>query len=149
MRAPASAAVRMPSSRVARNRSASASQACWTRPTRTGGAVGSWTRASEVGTSAAVIRRMRASMPVAEGGDATAYDPPMRVSRFWALAEDEFGAAYAHSLAGSTHMAALGGRTAQEALDAGVPPRDVWFALCDAMDVPENRRHGLDKPARN
>ncbi|RAG31244.1 DUF3046 domain-containing protein, partial [Burkholderia multivorans] len=32
----------------------------------------------------------------------------MRVSRFWALAEDEFGAAYAHSLAGSTHMAALG-----------------------------------------
>ena len=37
----------------------------------------------------------------------------------------------------------------QEALDAGLPPRDVWFALCDAMDVPENRRHGLDKPARN
>ena len=27
-----------------------------------------------------------------------------------------------------------------------MPPRDVWFALCDAMDVPENRRHGLDKP---
>lgn len=79
----------------------------------------------------------------------SAYDPAMRVSRFWVLAEDEFGAAYAHSLAGSTHMAALGGRTAQEALDAGLPPRDVWFALCDAMDVPENRRHGLDKPARN
>jgi DUF3046 family protein len=73
----------------------------------------------------------------------------MRLSRFWALAEDEFGAAYAHSLAGSTHMAALGGRTAQEALDAGVPPRDVWEALCDAMDVPANRRLGLDKPARN
>ena len=36
----------------------------------------------------------------------------MRVSRFWALAEDEFGATYAHSLAGSTHMSALGGRTA-------------------------------------
>ena len=88
-------------------------------------------------------------MPVADGGSGTAYDPAMRVSRFWVLAEDEFGAAYAHSLAGSTHMAALGGRTAQEALDAGLPPRDVWFALCDAMDVPENRRHGLDKPARN
>ena len=61
----------------------------------------------------------------------TAYDPGMRHSRFWALAEDEFGAAYAHSLAGSTHIAALGGRTAVEALDAGIPPRDVWFALCD------------------
>jgi hypothetical protein len=24
----------------------------------------------------------------------------------------------------------------------------VWIALCDAMDVPENRRHGLDKPPR-
>ena len=69
---------------------------------------GSWTRASEVGTSAAVIRRMRASMPVVGGRGASAYDPAMRVSRFWVLAEDEFGAAYAHSLAGSTHMAALG-----------------------------------------
>src|SRR6478609_3847768 len=58
VRAPASAAVRMPSRRVARSRSASASQACWTRPTRTGGAVGAWTRAGEAGTSAAVIRRI-------------------------------------------------------------------------------------------
>jgi len=87
-------------------------------------------------------------MPVADGGDGTAYDPAMRVSRFWALAEDEFGAAYAHSLAGSTHMSVLGGRTAVEALEAGLPPRDIWLALCDAMDVPENRRHGLDKPPR-
>jgi hypothetical protein len=73
----------------------------------------------------------------------------MRHSRFWALAEDEFGAAYAHMLVASTHLAALGGRTAGEALDAGDPPREVWLALCDAMDVPEERRHGLDKPPRN
>ncbi|WP_345204364.1 DUF3046 domain-containing protein [Fodinibacter luteus] len=72
----------------------------------------------------------------------------MRHSRFWVLAEDEFGAAYAHTLAGSTHLAALGGRTALEALDAGVPPREVWAALCDAMDVPEERRHGRDTPKR-
>ena len=72
----------------------------------------------------------------------------MRHSRFWALADDEFGASYAASLAQSLHMAALGGRTAAEALDAGLPPREVWLALCDAMDVPENRRHGLDKPPR-
>ena len=87
-------------------------------------------------------------MPVVSRVGTTAYHPGMRLSRFWVLAEDEFGAAYAHSLAGSTHMAPLGGRTAQEALDAGVPPREVWIALCDAMDVPENRRHGLDKPPR-
>ncbi|HEU5240776.1 MAG TPA: DUF3046 domain-containing protein [Ornithinibacter sp.] len=91
---------------------------------------------------------MAASMPLASGVGATAYDPGMRHSRFWALAEDEFGAAYAHSLAGSTHIAALGGRTAVEALDAGIPPRDVWIALCEVMDVAEERRHGLDKPPR-
>jgi len=39
----------------------------------------------------------------------------MRHSRFWALAEDEFGAAYARMLVASTHLAALGGRTAGEA----------------------------------
>ena len=87
-------------------------------------------------------------MPVAPGAGETTYDPPMRHSRFWALAEDEFGAAYAHSLVASTHVAALGGRTAVEALDAGVPPREVWLALCEVMDVPEERRHGLDKPPR-
>ncbi len=87
-------------------------------------------------------------MPVASGVGATAYDPGMRHSRFWALAEDEFGAAYAHSLAGSTHIAALGGRTAVDALEAGIPPRDVWIALCEVMDVAEERRHGLDKPPR-
>ena len=88
-------------------------------------------------------------MPVAGRDAGTAYDPAMRHSRFWALAEDEFGAAYAHSLVGSTHLAALGGRTALEALDAGLPPREVWLALCEAMDVPEDRRHGLDKPPRS
>ena len=88
-------------------------------------------------------------MPVVWAVGTTAYHPGMRLSRFWVLAVSVWGAAYAHSRAGTTPWAALGGPTAQEALDAGVPPRDVWFALCDAMDVPENRRHGLDKPARN
>ncbi len=58
----------------------------------------------------------------------------------------EFGAAYAESLARSHVMSALGGRTALEALDAGVPPREVWLALCDDMDVPSQRRHGRDRP---
>ena len=60
----------------------------------------------------------------------------------------EFGAAYAESLARSHVMAALGGRTAVEALDAGVPPREGWLALCADMDVPEERRHGRDVPTR-
>ena len=88
-------------------------------------------------------------MPVADRARPSAYHPQVRHSRFWALAEDEFGAAYAHSLAGSLHVAALGGRTPLAALDAGTSPREVWLALCEAMEVPEERRHGLDKPPRS
>ena len=72
----------------------------------------------------------------------------MRVSEFWARMDDEFGAAYAQSLARSHVMAALGDRTAVEALAAAVPPREVWLALCAAMDVPEERRHGRQDPRR-
>lgn len=61
---------------------------------------------------------------------------------------EEFGAAYAGSLAASHVMSALGGRTAEEALAAGVSPREVWEALCDDLDVPEERRHGRERPGR-
>jgi len=37
------------------------------------------------------------------------------------------------------------GRTAKEALAEGVPPRDIWLALCDEMDVPMSRRHGAGR----
>jgi hypothetical protein len=66
----------------------------------------------------------------------------VRHSEFWQLMEDEFGAGYARSVARDQVVAALGGRTADEALAAHVPPRQVWFALCDVMDVPTERRWG-------
>ncbi len=69
----------------------------------------------------------------------------MRLSQFWALADDVFGAAYARTLAKDLVMADVGDRTAAQALEAGVPPRDVWHALCDAMDVPHERRDGGDR----
>jgi hypothetical protein len=58
--------------------------------------------------------------------------------------DDEFGATYARTLAGDQVIAALGDRTAVQALAAGVPPRDVWVAVCDAMQVPPERRLGRD-----
>ena len=61
---------------------------------------------------------------------------------------EEFGEAYAGSLARTQHLTALEGRTAEQALAAGVAPRAVWTALCDQMDVPEARRHGRDLPPR-
>jgi hypothetical protein len=62
---------------------------------------------------------------------------------------DEFGAGYAGSLARDHVIGALGNRTVLQALEEGEPPRTVWLALCDDMDVPESRRLGVEsKPRR-
>lgn len=65
----------------------------------------------------------------------------MRLSEFWALMDQEFGTAYARSLARSHALHALDDRTAEEAVEAGVPVRRVWEAVCDDFDVPPERRH--------
>ncbi|MFP5346958.1 MAG: DUF3046 domain-containing protein [Actinomycetes bacterium] len=72
----------------------------------------------------------------------------MRHSDFWRLMEDEFGRGYAASVARDQVIGTLGGRTAAEALDAGVGPREVWVALCEAMDVAPERRLGVDPADR-
>ena len=66
----------------------------------------------------------------------------MRLSDFWRLMDDEFGRTYARSLAADQVMAALGDRTAKQALEAGARPRDVWDAVCEAMAVPPERQGG-------
>nr|WP_245953472.1 DUF3046 domain-containing protein [Arthrobacter silvisoli] len=58
--------------------------------------------------------------------------------------EDEFGSGYARVLAGSLVLAGVGGRTADQALAAGLEPRKVWLAICEVQDVPEERRLGRD-----
>ena len=37
-------------------------------------------------------------------------------------------------------MSDLGGRTAQEALDAGIPPKQVWAAVWAALGLPDTER---------
>lgn len=62
--------------------------------------------------------------------------------------DDEFGAGYSRVLGKSLVLARAGGRTAEEALAAGQHPRDVWLAVCEVQDVPEERRLGRDiKPS--
>ncbi|MGE9807019.1 MULTISPECIES: DUF3046 domain-containing protein [unclassified Janibacter] len=68
----------------------------------------------------------------------------MRISTYWELMDDEFGTGYARSLSRDHVLSALGERTPDEALAAGVAPRDVWRALCIDMDVPESRRFGRE-----
>ena len=72
----------------------------------------------------------------------------MRQSEFWQLLEDEFGAAYARTVARDVVVDILGGRTAEQALAAGARPREVWTALCDTMEVPAERRWGRDSKDR-
>lgn len=72
----------------------------------------------------------------------------MRLSEFWRLMDEEFGAAYARSLAAGQSLTAFGGRTALELVESGEPPRRVWEAIVEQMDVPAERRLGRDRPIR-
>ncbi|PZR55411.1 DUF3046 domain-containing protein [Xylanimonas oleitrophica] len=69
----------------------------------------------------------------------------MRLREFWQLVDEVFGPAYGRSLAREQVLPPLGNRTPVQALEAGVQPRDVWHALCDALDVPDAERWGDDE----
>ena len=45
-------------------------------------------------------------------------------------------------------MSALGERTAEQALAAGIGPREVWLALCADLEVPRERWFGRDDPRK-
>jgi Protein of unknown function (DUF3046) len=65
---------------------------------------------------------------------------PMRTTVFRTMMSDEFGDARAGSIARDHVFAELGGRTADEALAAGLPPQRIWAAVCESFDVPKERR---------
>ena len=64
----------------------------------------------------------------------------MRHTEFWSRLEDALGSGYYRAWASQFVMADLGGRTAQEALDAGVPPKQVWVAVWRALELPASDR---------
>lgn len=64
----------------------------------------------------------------------------VRHTEFWARMRAQLGPAYAESWAADQHLAGLDGRTAMQALEAGVPPKQVWTAVCDALAVPARER---------
>lgn len=68
----------------------------------------------------------------------------MRRSEFDRAVSDEFGPRAA-ALIADLVLTDVGGRTAAEAMDAGVAPREVWLALCAETDVPAQRRHGVGR----
>jgi hypothetical protein len=68
----------------------------------------------------------------------------LRRSEFDRAVRDEFGP-QSGTLTVDLVLSKVGDRTAVEALDAGVPPRDVWLALCVETDVPLERRYGVGR----
>jgi len=65
----------------------------------------------------------------------------MRAREFRTAVDTEFGPR-GSSLVHDLVIGELGGRTAQEAIDAGIDAGAVWVALCRASDVPPDRHHG-------
>jgi hypothetical protein len=63
----------------------------------------------------------------------------VRLTQFRELVEAQFGPVRGASLVVDHVLTGLGGRTAEQAIEAGVDPRDVWWALCADFDVPRDR----------
>ncbi|RNL78419.1 DUF3046 domain-containing protein [Nocardioides marmorisolisilvae] len=64
----------------------------------------------------------------------------MRHTEFWDRMDQALGPAYAKSWASMHVIAELGGKTAQEALDAGVSPKTVWRAVWAVLELPARER---------
>lgn len=64
----------------------------------------------------------------------------MRITVFRNLMSQEFGEVRADMLAQDHVFSSLGGRTVDQALDAGLEPKEIWRAVCDAFEVPPERR---------
>lgn len=60
----------------------------------------------------------------------------MRHTEFWARMEAALGAGYARHWASQTVIRELAGRTPEEALAAGVTPKEVWLAVWRALELP-------------
>jgi hypothetical protein len=61
----------------------------------------------------------------------------VRLTEFWARMTEQFGDAYAESLAKDYVLSNLGGRTVNKALADGEDPKVVWRAVCDTFNVPD------------
>lgn len=64
----------------------------------------------------------------------------VRLTEFWRRMDEQFGSAYAHSVAKDYVLAGLGGRTINQALADGDDVKKIWRAVCAAFPVPERLR---------
>jgi hypothetical protein len=67
----------------------------------------------------------------------------VRLSEFRRAVAAEFGGPFGGALVRDLVLTDLGDLTSEQALEAGIPAREVWLALCRANDVPPSRWHGV------
>jgi DUF3046 family protein len=68
------------------------------------------------------------------------YPCAVRLTVFWQKMRGQFGDTYAASVAKDYVLADLGGLTVDQALAAGVEPKTIWRAVCEAFEIPEEAR---------
>lgn len=64
----------------------------------------------------------------------------MRHTELWARLERHLGPAYASVWAEQFVIGELGHRTVKEALDSGMPPKQVWAAVWQVLELPASER---------
>ena len=64
----------------------------------------------------------------------------MRNTVFRRLMSQEFGEIRADMLARDHVFSSLGNRTVDQALEAGLPAKEIWRAVCEVFEVPPERR---------
>jgi Protein of unknown function (DUF3046) len=64
----------------------------------------------------------------------------MRITVFRKMMAEEFGDIRADMLARDHVFSSLGNRTVDQALEEGVSTKEIWRAVCDAFEVPPDRR---------
>jgi hypothetical protein len=65
----------------------------------------------------------------------------VRLTDFWWRMDEQFGRAYAASVARDQVIGRLGSRSVNEALAAGDDPKTVWRAVCEHFEIPVAQRH--------
>jgi hypothetical protein len=64
----------------------------------------------------------------------------VRLQEFWSRLDRHFGPMRAQSVARDHVFATLGGRSAVDAIEVGLPVRKVWLAICEEYEVPAKER---------
>jgi hypothetical protein len=64
----------------------------------------------------------------------------VRLQEFWSRLDRHFGPMRAQSVARDHVFATLGGRSAVDAIEVGLPVRKVWLAICEEYEVPARER---------